>query len=106
MFCNSILQAGAGDGEHSADLGEYWPDPSSEPFWRRLVEAELALAKPVTRALMSFLGEVDPFVFDKFVATSNFGLRTSLHFLLRHAMLRYVALCTLQNVRTLLREAA
>ena len=83
------MAAGAGHGEHPADLGKYWPDPGDEPFWRELVEAELGVAKPVTRALISFLGEADPLSFDKFVAASNFGLRTSRHVTSRHLTSRH-----------------
>lgn len=64
------------------DLGErpdyraetFWPRPSLEPFFRRLVRATERLFLPVMRSMLRYLG-ADPHLYDRRLTGANFGLR-------------------------------
>ena len=77
VFCRRAfrLPNGAGERGHSADLGQYWPDPArQEPLFRRVVERLQRLTLPVMRAVLAHLGEAEE-SFDTRLTASNFGLR-------------------------------
>ncbi|HEX9793616.1 MAG TPA: 2OG-Fe(II) oxygenase family protein [Planctomycetota bacterium] len=54
--------------------GEFWPLPEFEPHFRRLVEAQLPLFRPIMQAILQHLG-CDPRAFDRKLEGTNFGLR-------------------------------
>ena len=53
---------------------DYWPGADYEPRFRRLVLAHEQLFKPIAQAMFQGIG-VDPHVYDRKLAGTNFGLR-------------------------------
>ena len=49
-------RSGSRHGQKVSALGAFWPDPRYEQFFRELVRAELALAKPLLGAMLRYLG--------------------------------------------------
>jgi isopenicillin N synthase-like dioxygenase len=52
----------------------YWPDPSYEAHFRRLVLANETLFKPIAQAMLQGIG-CDPHLLDRKLTRTNFGLR-------------------------------
>ena len=52
----------------------FWPDPSAEPFFRRIVLAHEQLILPITQSIFRYLG-VDPHHYDDRLTRANFGFR-------------------------------
>ena len=71
VFCRRAFDL---DPSTPVDLSEFWPDPSHERFFRRLVLAHEKLILPVMRAILSDLG-CDPQLYDRRLTGTNFGLR-------------------------------
>ena len=69
-------------GRRAFDLGDeadfdptaFWAQPEAEPTFRRLVQAELPLFKPIMAAILQSLG-CNPSLFDKKLTKPNLGLR-------------------------------
>jgi isopenicillin N synthase-like dioxygenase len=53
---------------------DYWPHARYEPQFRKLALAHEALFKPIAQAMFQGLG-VDPHIYDRKLADTNFGLR-------------------------------
>jgi len=64
------------DLDEAADFtaGDFWPLPELEPIFRRVVEAELPLFKPIMQAVLQSLG-CDPHLYDDKLTAPNLGLR-------------------------------
>lgn len=76
VFCRRAFRLGDEnacpvDGDH---VLKYWPSGELEAKFRRVVEAEEPLVKPVMRAILHNLG-ADPFSFDEKLTHNNFGFR-------------------------------
>jgi isopenicillin N synthase-like dioxygenase len=56
------------------DAAAHWVDPSHEPLFRRLIEAQTPLFGPIMSAILTYLG-CDPDTFADRLATPEFGQR-------------------------------
>ncbi len=61
VFCRRAFDL---DAASPVDLEAFWPDPSYERFFRRLVLAHEKLILPVMRAVLTYLG-CDPHLYDR-----------------------------------------
>lgn len=62
------------DAEPGYDAAAFWPRPEFEPRFRRLVQAELPLFRPILRSILAFLG-CDPHLYDRRLERARLGLR-------------------------------
>lgn len=62
------------DAEPRFDARAFWPRPELEPRFRRLIEAELALVRPLARAICGFLG-CDPGLLEARLERPHLGQR-------------------------------
>jgi len=62
------------DNDPEFDPANFWTRPDMEPAFRRLVEAELALFKPIMASVLQALG-CDPSLFDEKLTDPNLGFR-------------------------------
>jgi isopenicillin N synthase-like dioxygenase len=62
------------DDAPSFDAGAFWSKPELEPFFRRVVQAELPLFLPIMQSILSYLG-CDPHSFDQRLTKPNLGKR-------------------------------
>ena len=60
--------------EANFDAAAFWAQPEAEPTFRRVVEAELPLFKPIMAAILQSLG-CDPALYDDKLTKPNLGLR-------------------------------
>lgn len=62
------------DDDPDFDARALWPQPGLEPCFRRLIQAELPLFKPVMQSILQYLG-CDPHLFDARLERPNLGQR-------------------------------
>jgi len=62
------------DAEPDFRAANLWPRPEFEPRFRRLVQAELALFKPILQSILAYLG-CDPHLYDPRLERAKLGLR-------------------------------
>lgn len=62
------------DADPGYDPSAFWPLPHLEPFFRRLVQAELPLFQPIMQAVLQYLG-CDPHLYDAKLDRPNLGQR-------------------------------
>lgn len=62
------------DDDPGFDPSPFWHDPTFEPKFRRLVEAELPLFKPIMSSVLRYF-DCDPGLYDDKLTRPNFGLR-------------------------------
>jgi len=70
VFCRRAFDLG----ERPAKVGDFWPMPEHEPFFRQLVQGHERLILPVMQSLLTYLG-CDPHLYDDKLTATNFGLR-------------------------------
>lgn len=73
------------DGEPGFDAAKLWPRPEFEPRFRRLVEAELPLFRPILASILTYLG-CDPHLYDDRLVRAKLGLRLNYYPPLRDGM--------------------
>jgi isopenicillin N synthase-like dioxygenase len=73
VFCRRAFRLPKGCATDE-DACKFWPDPADEAVFRRVVEAEVPLIKPIARAVLHHLGE-DPHLLDADLTNTNFGFR-------------------------------
>lgn len=73
VFCRRAFMLPKGCPERDL-LAKFWPNPDDELEFREVVAALQTLVKPLTRALLSYVG-ADPHSFDEKLTDSNFGFR-------------------------------
>lgn len=66
VFCRRAFAPGS--------VGDFWPLPEYEAFFRRLVQAQERLILPVMQSLLMYLG-CDPHLYDRRLTETNIGLR-------------------------------
>ncbi len=71
VFCRRAFDF---DPQHPLPVGEFWPRPDMEPFFRGLCLEHERLIVPVMQAILTSLGE-DPHLYDRRLTGTNFGLR-------------------------------
>lgn len=62
------------DGEPGFRAADLWPRPEFEPRFRRLVQAELPLFRPILQSILAYLG-CDPHLYDGRLERAKLGLR-------------------------------
>lgn len=73
VFCRRAFQIPQPvDREQNYTLS-LWPDPKYEPAFRRLVEENEKLIKPLTQSLFRFLNVSDPHCYDRKLTNTNIG---------------------------------
>jgi isopenicillin N synthase-like dioxygenase len=73
VFCRRAFALDGG-APPPTPIGGFWPDPSYELCFRRLVLAQEKLILPVMQAILTHLG-CDPHLYDKRLSGTNIGLR-------------------------------
>jgi len=71
VFCRRAFNL---DPRHPFNVGEFWPRPEMEPFFRRLCLEHERLILPIMQAILASVGE-DPHLYDRRLTGTNFGLR-------------------------------
>jgi len=62
------------DADPAYVAADFWPNPTHEPTFRALVEAEIPLFKPIMQAVLQSLG-CDPTLYDEKLTSPNLGFR-------------------------------
>jgi isopenicillin N synthase-like dioxygenase len=62
------------DGDPAFDAHSFWPRTAFEPRFRRLVQAELPLFRPICASILTYLG-CDPHLYDDRLERAKLGLR-------------------------------
>jgi isopenicillin N synthase-like dioxygenase len=73
VFCRRAFDLGD-DPAHPTRVGDFWPLPELEPFFRRLCLEHERLILPVMRSILAYLG-CDPHLYDSKLTRTNFGQR-------------------------------
>lgn len=71
VFCRRAFNM---DGRDGFDARQFWPDPSFEPRFRRVVKANEGLILPIMQAILTHL-DCDPHFYDGKLTDTNFGFR-------------------------------
>ncbi len=75
VFCRRAFDL---DPQHPLEVGEFWPRPEMEPFFRELCVEHERLIVPVMQAILASVGE-DPHLYDGRLTGTNFGLRLNFY---------------------------
>lgn len=71
VFCRRAFDLGE---QADYDTGDFWPDPSQEPFFRNLAQQHERLILPIMQAILRYLG-CDAHSFDARLTNTNYALR-------------------------------
>jgi len=74
VFGRRAFDLDGAPGTAAVDAATLWPRPEFEPRFRRLVQAQSALIRPIMRSIMMGLG-LDPLLFEQRLQPANFALR-------------------------------